>query len=76
MRQTGREPNNLARLHLHITASRCGRRIPLPVWYIEMDAILLAAYILGVPEPNTAPLAASCHQHLLEIATNYNTGGS
>jgi hypothetical protein len=35
-----------------------------------MDAILLAANVLSVPEPNTAPLAASCHQHLVKIATN------
>ncbi len=41
-----------------------------------MDAVLLAAYVFSVPEPNTAPLAASCHQHLLQIATNYITGGS
>jgi hypothetical protein len=37
-----KETNNLARLHPHITASRFCRRIPLPVWYIEMDAVLLA----------------------------------
>jgi hypothetical protein len=60
----------LARLHPHITAFRFCRRIHLPVWYIEMDAILLAANIFSVPEPNPAPLAASCHQHLVKIATN------
>jgi hypothetical protein len=33
-----------------------------------MDAILLATYVFSVPEPNTTPLASSCHQHLIEIA--------
>jgi hypothetical protein len=39
-----------------------------------MDAVLRAAYVFSVPEPNPAPLAASCHQHLVQISSVADPG--